>query len=93
MTNGQAMDIIESIAFTLLTQDTISIAEDKRDETREALHKAYTALENENHFEPKSYSKGFDEGRKCEREQATERCPFCGGIKRFGICQNCGTDT
>ena len=22
-----------------------------------------------------------------------ERCNFCGGIKRFGICQDCGTDS
>ena len=21
-----------------------------------------------------------------------EKCSFCGGIKRFGICQDCGTD-
>lgn len=27
---------------------------------------------------------------KCKEKE--ERCHVCGGIKRFGICQDCGTD-
>ena len=27
------------------------------------------------------------------KEEKEERCHVCGGIKRFGICQDCGTDS
>ena len=32
------------------------------------------------------------ECEKKKNEQTEERCCVCGGVKRFGICQDCGSD-
>ena len=39
----------------------------------------------------KNFSKVLD-NKVIRDATAEERCCFCGGVKRFGICQDCGSD-
>lgn len=39
----------------------------------------------------KNFSKVLD-NKLIRDATAEERCCFCGGVKRFGICQDCGSD-
>ena len=92
MSNKEAARWINALIDTMreeTSRNSVLPDPEYKDEVYEALELAVAMLSRDDLAIAKTYSNARN---RTASNITDDICPMCGGIKRFGICQDCGTD-